>query len=450
MTIKFKISLLLTILVVVGLVLAACGAAAPAEPAAPAQEEEPAAAEEEAAAPSSADDAVENEPVTLTYWHAGPGPPLEPAMQKLVDQFEEEHPWITVNVESFGFGEYFQKLDTAAAGGNPPDVFWVDTTAVEQYTYFETIIPLTQFVSENYEDDWFIIPKEDMSHEGEIWAIPLHQSTEAMVYNQDIIEEAGLDPPKSYGEAWNFEQFRNALETVTKKADDGSVEVWGWTTQYPPGTYNVQPLMYAYGASYLNEEGNAYEGFTNSPKAVEALDWYAHLFTDGLAPIDRIPDMFQTGKVAFLQTNPFVLVDLQTRFPELNFGVMPMPCEERCAVQSGAWHIGIHAQSEHPEESWLLIDYLTNKEGHKQWIEESGYMPARISVYEEMPKMKEYPWNIFMEGLIDHAVHRPGNVAWPIFNAELTNAAINVATGADPKAELDRVATAAEEELSNY
>jgi len=447
-TIKFIKSLLVTILIVAALALTACGAAAPSEPAAPA--EESAAPQEEAAAPSSADSTVDKEPVTLTYWHAGPGPPLEPAMQKLVDQFEEEYPWITVNVEAFGFGEYFQKLDTATAGGSPPDVFWVDTTAIQQYTYFDTIIPLTKFVPDNYADDWFTIPKEDMTHDGEIWAIPLHQSTEAMVYNQDIIDEAGLDPPKSYDQAWNFAQFRDALEKVTKKADDGTVEVWGWTTQYPPGTYNVQPLMYADGATYLNDAGDTYEGYTNSPKAVEALQWYADLFKDGLAPIDRVPDMFQTGKVAFLQTNPFVLVDLQQRYPDLNFGVMPMPCEEQCAVQSGAWHIGIHSQSKHPEESWMLIDYLTNKEGHKQWIEESGYMPARKSVYEEMPKMKEYPWDIFMDGLINYAVHRPGNVAWPIFNTEMTNAAINVATGADPKAELDRVAKASDEELANY
>ena len=436
--------LALTIMLISGLLLSACAVAAP-EPAAP-----PAAEEPEAEEAPAAEMEEEHEPVTLTYWHGGPAPPLEPAMAALVDQFMEEYPWITVNIEAFGFAEYFQKLDTATAGGTAPDVFWVDVTAIAQYVYYDTIIPLTQFVADDYGEDWFDIPRDAMYYEGDLWAVPLHQSTEAILYNQDVIEAAGLEPPKSYDEAWNFEQWREALEAVTKKADDGTTEIWGWTTHYPPGVYSLQPWMYAYGATYMDPEMTTYLGYTNSEKSVEALDWYAHLFLDGYSPVDRIPDIFQTGKVAFYQTNPFVLIDIEQRYPDLNVGVMPMPCEERCAVQSGAWHIGIHSQSEHPEEAWMLIDYITNSEGHKQWVESSGYMPARISVYEAMPKMKEYPWSIFMEGLMNHAVHRPPNEAWPVFNTEMTNAAKNVATGAEPKAELDRAAEASEEELANY
>ena len=444
--------LLLTMMIIAGLALSACVAAP--QPAAPAAEEaeveEAPAAEEEPAAEEPAAEEMEHEPVTLTYWTGAPGPPLEPAMEALVDQFEEEYPWITVNVEEFGFGEYFQKLDTATAGGSAPDVFWVDVTNIDSYIYFDTIIPLTDFVEEGYADDWFEIPREAMYRGDELWAIPLHQSTEAMVYNQDIIDAAGLEPPKSYDEAWTLDEFREALEKVTKKADDGTVEVWGWTTQYPPGVYNVQPLMYAYGATYMDPDMTTYASYTNSDKAVEAFAWYADLFKDGLSPIDRIPDIFQTGKVAFLQTNPFVLLDIQQRYPDLNFGVMPMPCGERCAVQSGAWHIGIHSQSEHPEEAWMLIDYITNEEGHKQWIETSGYVPARKSAYEALSNWQEYPWSVFMEGLIDHAVHRPANVAWPVFNTEMTNAAKNVAVGADPKEELDRVVEMSDQELANY
>lgn len=435
---------LLTFMLIAGLFLVACGPEA-AEPTVPPTEETKA---EEPAAEAVVEE--EHEPVTLTYWHGAPAPPLEPAMAALVDQFMEEYPWITVNIESFGFGEYFQKLDTATAGGTAPDVFWVDITSIATYAYYDMIIPLTDLVADDYADDWFQIPREAMFYEGELWAIPLHQSTEAIVYNQEITDAAGLEPPEVYDESWDFGQWRDALDKVTKQADDGTTEVWGWSTQYPPGVYNLQPWMYAYGATYMDPDNTTFIGYTDSDIAVEALDWYAHLFLDGYSPVDRIPDIFQTGKVAFFQTNPFVLVDIQNRYPDLAIGVMPMPCEERCAVQSGAWHIGIHSQSEHPEEAWMLIDYITDFEGHKQWIETSGYMPARISVYEAIPKMKEYPWTVFMEGLMNHAVHRPANVAWQVFNSEMTNAAKNVAVGAEPRPQLEHAAQAAETELDEY
>lgn len=392
----------------------------------------------------------EQEPVTLTFWHGESVDPNLSILKDMSNQFMQKYPWITVNVEGFGFSEYFQKVDTAIAGGNAPDVFYTDVTGIATAVNFETIIPLTKYVSADYADDFFNGPKEDMFYKGELWAIPMQQSTEAIFYNKDIIEAAGLTPPESYEDPWTLDEFRSALEAVSKIGSDGSVEVWGYSTLYPPSVYSLQPYVYAHGGTFMDEAGENYLGYTNSQKSKEAFTYWTKFYTDKLAPIERVPDMFETGKVAFYQANPFLIVDLQQRYPDLNVGIMPMPCEEKCAVQSGAWHIGISSQSEHPDESWLLIDFLTNVEGHKYWIEESGYIPARISTYDALPQFKEYPWNIFAEGLINYAVHRPSNPAWPVFDNEMGNAITNVATGADPGAELDRVAEISQSELENY
>ncbi|MCZ7569995.1 MAG: extracellular solute-binding protein [Ardenticatenaceae bacterium] len=434
-------------LIVIVAVLVGCagqGAAPTTQPTgAPAQQ----GGEQPTSQPSSGE--AQHEPVTLTYWTAGPNPPLSTATEDLVKEFMNKYPWITVNVQNFAFGEYFQKIDTATAGGNAPDVFWVDNTQVPIYVYNDVIIPLDDYVQPGYADDLFPIPKADMTYNGKIWALPMHQSTEAILYNEDMIKAAGLEPPQSYDQAWKHDQWVDAITKVTEKSGDVT-NVWGWTTFYPVGTYSIEPWQYARGAQYLNDEGTTYTGYTNGEASVESLGWIGSLFKQGLSPIERVPDIFQTGKVAFIQANPFVLTDIQQRYPDLKVGVMPIPCEQRCAVPSGGYHIGIHSQSKHPQEGWMLVDFLTSKEGHKEWIEKTGYMPARKSVYEEMPNLKEYPLSIFMEGLANHAVRRPINEAWPVFNDTFTSAVENVITGADPKAELDKVTQAAQEELDRY
>jgi ABC-type glycerol-3-phosphate transport system substrate-binding protein len=419
----------LAIVMLATLVVSAC--AAPATPTPPAEKKEP---------------------VTLTYWTAGPAEPLKSATEGLVAAFMQKYPWITVKVEAFPYAEYFQKVDTATAGKQAPDVLWVDNQVIPRYVYHKMIIPLDQFVGPNYANDWFPTPKDEMYFKGNLWAIPLHQSTEAILYNKAIIDAAGLKPPTSYDKAWNFEEFRAALKAVTKKTPDGKTEVWGFAAHYTPvSVYSLQPLMFAYnGATLIAPDKSSYTGYTDSDASVEALKWYAQLYKDGLAPIEKTPDMFQTGKVAFYQTNPFVLVDIQKRYPDLKVGVMPMPCGKNCAVQSGAYHIGIHAQTKHPKEAWMLVDFITNFDGHKQWIESTGYMPARLSVYEALPKLKEYPWAIFMEGLAKHAVRRPITEAWTLYDEQFQAAVKNVILGADPKAELQRVARMADEELKKY
>ena len=49
-------------------------------------------------------------------------------MKKFVAQFEEEHPNITVELQSAPAEGASQKLTTQIAGGNPPDVAWLNAS----------------------------------------------------------------------------------------------------------------------------------------------------------------------------------------------------------------------------------------------------------------------------------------------------------------------------------
>jgi len=459
-----KSNILLSIIVIMALVLAGCSAAeeptveeSPVEvPAAeepevveepadeePVVDEEPAAEEEPVAE-------EEQEPVTLTFWHAGTNTPLPEVTLELADEFMDLYPWITVEVEVFPFGEYFTKVDVATAGGTAPDVLWVDVTEVPKYAYFDVILPLDEYLPDDYLDDWYSGPARDMQFEDSIWAIPLHQSTEALVYNKALVEAAGLEPPTSYADAWTLEEFRDALDAVTVTRDDGTTEVWGWMTNYSLSVYNFQPLIYAAGGTFMDDERTTYLGYLDSEETVAAAEWFAQLHIDGLAPVERVPDMFQTGQAAFLQTNPFALVDIVNRYPDLEVGVTPNPCGVRCAAPAGGWHIGISSQTEHPDEAWLFVDFMTNPEGHYKWVTGTGYMPARISVYEQMPELQEYPWNIFMEGLIEHAAHRPVTLAYQFFNTLMTPAIADMINGYDVRPILENVANQAQQELDTF
>lgn len=445
---RLKFSLL-SLLVIAGLLLAAC--APTSQPTNAPSEPENVVEGPDTADPGDEPAGEEHEPVTITYWHVGAFEPLQGATDHLIAEFEKQYPWITVNVEGFPFSEYFQKVDMATAGETAPDVYWVDSTYATKYWHFDMVLPLDDLAPADYVDDYFENVKQDaMYRDGHLIAIPLHQSTEQVLYNADLVAEAGLEPPKTWEDAWTMDEYRDALEKVSKIADDGTVEVWAATQNYRIGFYSLQPKMAAMGSTFTDPTEQTFLGYMDSDKMVENFTWYCDLFRDMLSPIEKAPDIFESGHAVFYEANPFVLVDIQNRYPDLNVGVMPLPCGETCAVQSGSYHIGIHSQSDNPEEAWLLIEFLTSYEGHKYWVETTHYIPARISVYEEMDFLKEYPWNIYMDGLINYAVHRPGNMAWPMVNAETPNLINNCATGADPRAELQKYAQMFEEELSAY
>ena len=393
---------------------------------------------------------VPPEPVELTFWYSSGSALRNEATEMLVESFMEKYPWITIKPEAFGFSDYRTKVDTATAAGVAPDVLWMNPERVPRYVHLEVFRSLEDLAPQGYIDDYYAPVQRDMTAAGGLYSIPLWNSTEAILYNQDIIEAAGLEPPKTHEEAWSFEEFREALEKVTTVASDGTTEVWGFSTYYPLSAYTQEPWLNSTGARFMDPEGKTYVGYTDSDEMIEHFQWYQDIYLDELAPAERIKDGFHTGKVAFLQANPFVITDVENRFPDINVEVMPIPCDQVCMVQNAGWHIVIHSQTEKPEEGWLLIEHMTNFEGHKFLVEHVGYMPARVSVAEAIPKLDSYPWNIFQVGLEKFPNPRPVNLAYVVFDTEMTTAIRSIIVGADVETELSRAAELAQAELESY
>ncbi len=388
-------------------------------------------------------------PMTLRFWHACSAPVVNQTLKDRAESFSKKFN-VAVTVECFPFGEYFQKITTATAGGSAPEVFWVDFPLMADYVYRKTIIPLDKYVSKADLADYYPIPRDNMEIGGHVWALPMHQSTEALVYNSQMVTQAGIKAPRSIQEQWTWGQFLEAAQKLTKVSGDRT-EVWGYTTLYEPGLYSVQPFIAQHGGVILSPDARRATGYLNGPATVEAMAFWGKMFTTSkVSPIERIPDIFQTGKVALYQANPFVLRDIQQRYPNLAVGVTFLPKDKACGVPSGAYHIGIHSQAKDPDLAWKFVDWMAGKEGHKIWSEKTGYLPARKSAYAALPYLKQYPWNVFWDGLVNCAVARPKTPAFSFLDDRFNDIIKDIQVGKDPKAVLNEAAAKVDAELAKY
>lgn len=366
---------------------------------------------------ASSDSGSGEDSVELSLWHAGTPPRLTEGMEALVEAFEEENPNVSVSIEVTPFEEYFQKVATAMGAGEGPDVFWVDVTYIPEYAAADILLPLDDVIGEEELEDFYPSPRADMTYDGTVRSIPMHQSTEALVYRTDIAEELGITPPTSYEEGWTWDDFLTATNTAVEASDEE--EFWGYTLEYGVGLYGVQPWIAAGGGALIDEEHTTFSGNLDSPETVEAMNWYADLFsTHGIAPLDPIPDLLANGQSLFHQANPFVLSDLIERRPELELAVAPLPCKETCAVATGGWHIGASVATDHPEEALALTEYIGSTEGQLLWTDLTRYVPSRISVREQSDWLDEELWAPFIEGLEDYPVRRPVTIPYGLLEDE--------------------------------
>jgi fructooligosaccharide transport system substrate-binding protein len=389
---------------------------------------------------------------TLQFWHVQyTQPHLNKALADFGQIFERAHPGVNVQIQSFPFGEYFQKVNTAFAGNQAPDVFYVDFPEIASYVYRKMIIPLDSMVSKADLDDYYPGPRSDMMYQGHIRAIPLHQSTEQLFFSVDAVTQANIRPPRTLDQQWTWDQFTKALDAVVQR-DAGRVTRWAFTTNnYPPDTYEMQPWVAMAGGALLSPDATRATGYLNSPATVRGLTFFGDLYTKRqLAPVNPTPDLFPTGKAVFMVGNPYALRDIAQRFPNFRTGVTFLPKDRRGATNSGAYHIGISTQAKQQDLAWQFVETIAGQKGHIQWVNATGYLPARKSAYATLAYLKEYPWTVFWDGLLHQAVARPRTPAFDFLDDQFSAAGNDVQLGQPAKPLLDSAAARIDQELVKY
>ncbi|MCD9023760.1 ABC transporter substrate-binding protein [Cohnella silvisoli] len=410
-----KKSLLLLLAVVVAIGLAACSSksnngqgSSSASPSAT-----------ESASPS--DSAAEGEQIELTFWRHDYAPEAE-AFKKLIATFEEKHPNIKVNFQMIPNDQYETKIRTALAGGNPPDIMALDAPTLASYANQGAIIPLDDYFAKDGNKDDLLKPViEGLTFNGKMYAAPNNEGTIVMFYNKKMFEEKGIPlPSKNVDEAWTWDQVLDAA----KKLNDPAKGIYGWNPTpwgfagHEGAPYSEMAFLWQAGAEILSPDGTTAKGYLDSPEAKKAMTFWKSLFnTEKVSPKELPQDAFWNGKVAIHVDGPFAFSYQAQNFPNFKLGVdydvAPLWKDQKMIGTTGSWGMAITSKSEHPDEAWQFVNWVTGVEGSKVWYEVTKNLPARQSTFDAFAELKEYPMNIYAEQLSKYGHPRPVTPAYP-------------------------------------
>lgn len=323
--------------------------------------------------------AAQDEPVEISLMGWSSSTLENDALMAMVDAFMEANPDITVDVNLVP--EYDTTIQAAFASGDPPNVFYVDSSRLPDWAEAGVLAPGNDLIEA--QDDIYESLREAFTYEGDFYCPPKDFSTMTLQYNKDMFDAAGLDYPTP---EWTWEDLRNAAEALTGEDEEGNL-VLGLVT--PPNFERWLPFLYQAGGSVLNEDWT--EVTFDSPEALEALEFYVNLVLDGYAGPPSMVDAgwggeaFGQGRVAMAMEGNWVIQYLLDQFPDLNWGVTELPTyyDGTRATMVFTVCYGVAAENDHPEESWRLVNFLTGPEG-AMMVAEAGFgvMPARISAAE--------------------------------------------------------------------
>ncbi len=307
---------------------------------------------------------------------------------KIIEMFEAENPDIQVQLEPVGSGDYYARILTQIAAGDPPDLLQIGDDAVPMFVDRGAFVPLDDFIaSESYPLDTSIyLPgvMEPGKWEGVQYLLPKDFSPMAIYYNKRLFDEAGVAYPT---EGWTWDDLLATAQALTKTDANGSVTQWG--IQLPgPWTTGFEYWVAAAGGSLISEDGTTFIGYMDSPEVQNAVQFYADLYNKyKVAPPPADMNAFGGGNSEF--DNGTAAMRLFGRWPQsgmkenpnIDLGVAPLPAGAQRAGVLFWGGFGISSLSENPEAAWRFLRYYTGAEGAEVW--KDWALPTVKSVAEE-------------------------------------------------------------------
>ena len=331
----------------------------------------------------------EDEAVQLTFAWWGSDSRHEQT-QQIIDAFEAENPNITITPDFTDFSSYWDKLSTATAGGNPPDIMTQEERYLAEYATRGQLLDLRSLAELDLTNiDPLALAGGEF--DGGLFAVATGVNAFTVVADPQIFEEAGVEMPDDT--TWTWDDFHDIAVEISEGTPD---DVFG--TQ-PYGSNDTGFNIYArqQGESLYSAEGGL--GFTAETLA-EWWDRSLALTEDGATPeataiIDTDaggPDQSllatNRGAMGFWWTNQLgALAGAAGR--EL---VLLRQPGEADGTQPGmflkpAMFYSISSQTEHPEEAAMFVDYLLNSEAAAEIMLTDRGLPANLQIREHILPM---------------------------------------------------------------
>ncbi|MNJ40560.1 sn-glycerol-3-phosphate-binding periplasmic protein UgpB precursor [compost metagenome] len=394
---KLKHSFLLATILLLSMLISACGAAGGGSGAT--------ADGEASASNSSASGNAKNENSTpadktkVVWWHSMGGE-LGTAADQLVADFNASQDKVEVEAIFQGtYDESLNKMKASMDSKSGPSLIQVYEIGSRFMIDSGAITPVQQFIDEE-SYDLSQLEENIMNYytfEGKQYSMPFNTSNPILYYNKDLFKAAGLDPDKAPA---TYEELKRAAETLSKNGAPASFAIYGWF---------MEQFFANQGAEYV-DNGNgrtapATQSLVNTEAGVNTLEWWKSL-VEGQAAInlgrktDDTKKAFVAGQVSMTLDSTAGLrgiVDSVGDKFEVGTAFLPKPegTPDGGVIIGGAslWILNNKPEAEQ-KAAWEFIKFLAEPQTQAKWHISTGYFPITKKAYDEQivkDNLAKYP-----------------------------------------------------------
>lgn len=321
------------------------------------------------------------EKTELNIWHYW-SDTQEEMLQEYADKFNEQSDTVSIKCTYVPYGEYTQKVLTAAASGDGPDVLIYGNNETAVLAESGVLGEMTDLVEEGGFTDR-ILPEVMKSHEynGEYYGLPIYGNCLALYYNKDMVSE----PPKTWDELLTVAEQVTTPETYAIAFAAAELE---------ESTFQFLPWLWSAGADLDS---------LDSEQGIAAMSFYKELLDKGYVSKEVVgwkqqdaSIQFRNGRAAMMINGPWEMPNIENDAPDLNYGVSVIPAYsegESASILGGeSFGVAVNADKEAASE---FFNWIFSEENYTDFVRGLGQLPAEEDMlmdpyYQDDPIQKAF------------------------------------------------------------
>ena len=312
----------------------------------------------------------------------------------LVSQFNEQNEsgiQVTYREMPADSTQYLNQLQTELqSGASEIDVIAGDVTWPAQLAASGWVTDLSDRFTEDMREDFLPAPLQANTYEGRVYGVPWQVGAGMLYYRSDLLEQSGFSEPPT-----TWEELKEQAQKVQQDSGTESGYVFQGA-DYEGAVVNSLEYIWTHGGNVLDQEDSE-QVIIESPETVEALRMERSMLADGVAPQgvstykeQESQEAFLRGDAVFMRfwPNAYALLsdESQSSISPEQVGIAPLPVssvENQSFSGLGGWGMLINAASQNQDAAWEFVEFMTASEQLKFRAMEGGYLPSRLSLYDD-------------------------------------------------------------------
>jgi multiple sugar transport system substrate-binding protein len=316
-------------------------------------------------------------------WSAA-GSTEENILQGVLDKFQTICPNIKVTFTPLA-DSYDSSMLVQLGTDNAPDLVYVNQSVSQDWINQNVLTALEDLPAAAGNDTSHFYPGflKPFQKDGKTYAYPKDSSMLGMETNDDMLAAANVQIPTTTDELV-------AAATAIKNANIEGLEVPMCMSHE---WQRAGAFVYSFGGAMINDDGSLAIG---SAESKAGLDWYLQQIHDGLGM--TVPDLgvgycgdaLKAKQVAIAFEGNWIGSDMATNAPDVKYTVSAIPMATEAATLAYTAGYAIPSRSQNKDAAWVLLQWLTGKEGMQAWVDGGLVLPSRDDVTVNDPLLAKF------------------------------------------------------------